>query len=261
MSKIPRNITIFGTGLIGGSLALALKQAQPGVRIAGVDKPEILAQALRLHIIDMEGPQPADLIILATPIGEILELLDQISPGDALVTDVGSTKVAICSKASRLGLRFIGGHPMAGTEQSGPEVADPQLFENAPFFLCRIPGTTDDAVLTMQEIVQEIGAIPHLISPEEHDRLVAQISHLPQLISNLLAERTAETKDLAGPGLRSMTRMARSPFHVWRDIFETSGELPRELQAFIQRLQYLLDSIKAGNFDEIEKLFKRGGSD
>ena len=150
---------------------------------------------------------------------------------------------------------------MAGTEQSGPEVADAKLFENAPFFLCRIPNTPDDAVQTMQEIAQAIGALPHLISPEEHDRLVAQISHLPQLLSSLLSEYTADRKDFAGPGLRSMTRMAGSPFHVWRDIFKTSGDLPRELRAFTQRLQHLSDSIESGNIDAIEKLFKRGGSD
>jgi prephenate dehydrogenase len=100
-----------------------------------------------------------------------------------------------------------------------------------------------------------------VISPEEHDRLVAQISHLPQIISTLLAEQTAAHKELAGPGLRSMTRLAGSPLHIWRDIFKTSGFLPQELQSFIERLQRILDSMEGGNFDEIENLFKRGGSE
>src|SRR5439155_26150974 len=99
------------------------------------------------------------------------------------------------------------------------------------------------------------------ISPEDHDRLVARTSHLPQIISTILAYQTAGHKDLAGPGLRSMTRLAGSPFHVWRDIVKTSGFLPQELQSFIEQLQRTLDSMEGGNFDEIENLFKRGGSE
>ena len=106
--------TIYGTGLIGGSLALALKRAFPGLRIAGVDKPEVLKRALELKIIDVAGAQTGDLMVLATPVGEILRLLDEIQPGDALIMDVGSTKAAICAKAEQRGLQFIGGHPMAG---------------------------------------------------------------------------------------------------------------------------------------------------
>ena len=259
--NLPKSITIYGTGLIGGSLALALKRAQQGLRIAGVDKPEVLAQARQFKMIDAEGPQPADLIVLATPVGEILKLLDQISPDNALVMDVGSTKTAICNKAARRELRFIGGHPMAGLEQSGPEAASADLFRDAPFFICSVRSTPVDASERIETIVKAIGAVPHRISPEDHDRLVAQISHLPQIISTILAGQTAAQKDFAGPGLRSMTRMAGSPFHVWRDILKTSGFLPHELQSFIQSLQYVLDSMEAGNVDEIETLFKRGGSE
>jgi len=232
----------------------------PGIRIAGVDKPEVLARAQKLGIIDTTGPEPADLVILAAPVGEILKLLDQIPRDAPLVTDVGSTKVAICNKAERLGLNFVGGHPMAGLEQFGPEAATPDLLRQAPFFLCPTPASRG-ALERMEQIVRAVHAVPHVISAEEHDRLVAQISHLPQIVSSILAEHTASHKDLAGPGLRSMTRLARSPFHVWRDIFKTSGFLPHELQAFIQRLQYVVASMEAGNVDEIEKLFKRGGSE
>lgn len=256
-----KTITIYGTGLIGGSLALALKRAFADIRIAGVDDPEVIKRALELKIIDRAGPQPADLIILATPVGEILQLLDEIPPNDALTTDVGSTKVAICEKAERLGLRFIGGHPMAGQEQSGPEAANASLFEGAPFFLCSVRSTPSDALEKMQKIIKAIGGVPHTISPQDHDQLVAQISHLPQIVSSVLADYTAAHNDLAGPGLRSMTRMAASPFHVWRDIFKTSGSLPHELQSFIQRLQGILNSLEGGDLAEIEKLFKRGGSE
>jgi prephenate dehydrogenase len=252
--------TIYGTGLIGGSLALALKRAIPEIQIAGVDKPEVVKRALELKIIDAAGAQPADLIVLATPVGEILRLLDEIQPGGALITDVGSTKAAICETAERRGLPFIGGHPMAGLEHSGPEAADASLFEGAPFFLCPVRSTPSGAIEKMQAIIKAIGAIPHTIPPKEHDQLVARISHLPQIVSSALADQTSADNNLAGPGLRSMTRMAASPFHVWRDIFRTSGYLPHELQAFIQRLQTILDSLEDGDSEELEKLFRRGGS-
>ena len=258
MEQPPQRVTIFGTGLIGGSLALALKRAFPQVTVAGVDKPEVLESARRLNIIDVVGPHAADLVILATPVGCILRLIDQFTSRSALVTDVGSTKAAICHKAERLGVPFIGGHPMAGLEHSGPEAASADLFRNAPYFLCRVKSSPDGALERMQEISRAIGATPRVTSPEDHDRLVAQISHLPQILSTLLADQTSAGKDLAGPGLRSMTRLAGSPFHVWRDIFKTSGFLPHELQSFIERLQRILDSMEAGNFDEIESLFKRG---
>ena len=268
MQHFPQRVTIFGVGLIGGSLALALKSAFPQIQIAGVDKPHVLERAHQLKMIDCALASPndtsndsgSDLVILATPIGDILKLLDQFTRNQNLVLDVGSTKLAICRKAERLGVSFIGGHPMAGLEQSGPDAASAELFHDAPFFLCPVKSTPMGAVEEMQAIVRSIHAVAHVISPEEHDRLVAQISHLPQIISTLLAEQTAAHRELAGPGLRSMTRLAGSPFHIWRDIFKTSGSLPQEVQAFIERLQRILDSMEGGNFDEIEALFKRGGS-
>ena len=282
MEDFPKKVTIFGVGLIGGSLSLALKRAFPEIRIAGVDNPDVLERARRLKIIDAVGavydrpggprsasatvrslntrpPLQQDLVVLATPVGEILKLLDQFGSNQTVVIDVGSTKVTICRKAERLGVPFLGGHPMAGLEHSGPEAANVDLFREAPFFLCPIKSTPDGSLARLQEITKAVGAIPHVISPEDHDRLVAQISHLPQIISTLLADQTAAHRELAGPGLRSMTRLAGSPFHIWRDIFKTSGFLPRELQSFIERLQRILDSMEGGNFDEIENLFKGGG--
>jgi len=260
MEDFPQKVTIFGVGLIGGSLGLALKRAFPQIQINGVDKPNVLERALQLKLIDTAGAQPADIVILAAPVGEILKLLDQFTSNQAPVVDVGSTKVTICRKAERLGVPFIGGHPMTGQERSGPEAASVDLFREAPFFLCPIKSTPDGAVERLEGLAKAIGAIPHVIFPEDHDRLVAQISHLPQIISTLLADQTSAYKELAGPGLRSMTRLAGSPFHIWRDIFKTSGFLPQELQSFIERLQRILDSMEGGNLDEIEDLFKRGGS-
>src|SRR5690349_13907251 len=224
-----QRVTIVGTGLIGGSLALALKRAFPELQVAGVDKPEVLERARRLHIIDSIEPRPSELIVLATPVGNILKLLDQFATETTLVTDVGSTKAAICNTAERLGVPFVGGHPMAGLEHSGPDAANADLFQNAPYFLCRTKSTPEGAIERMREIAEAVGAIPQVISPDDHDRLVAQISHLPQIISTALADQTAAHATVAGPGLRSMTRLAASPFHVWHDIFKTSGFLPQEL--------------------------------
>jgi prephenate dehydrogenase len=256
-----KEVTIVGTGLIGGSLALALKRAFAQVRISGIDRPEVLERARRLNIIDSVEPREADLIILAAPVGDILKLLDQYAAGATLITDVGSTKAMICRKAERMNIPFIGGHPMAGLESSGPEAATADLFRDAPYFICPIKSTPPGSIERMHDIAAAIGAKPCTIPADDHDRLVAQISHLPQLLSTLLADQTAAHRDFAGPGLRSMTRLAASPFHVWRDIFKTSGFLPHELQSFIERLQRVLDSIEAGKFDEIEGLFKRGGSE
>ena len=269
MLDFPQRVTIFGVGLVGGSFGLALRKAFPEIRISGVDKPDVLERAGRLNIIDdrsSASTESPDLIVLATPVGEILKLLDRfkVDPQTAsvpLVVDVGSTKVSICRKAERLGVPFIGGHPMAGQEHSGPEAANAELFSDAPFFLCPLKCTPRGALDRLQKIATAIGAVPNVITPEDHDRLVAQISHLPQIVSSLLADQTAAHKEFAGPGLRSMTRLAGSPFHIWRDIFKTSAFLPQELQSFIERLQRLLDSMEGGNFDEIETLFKRGGSE
>ena len=261
MDHFPQRVTIFGVGLIGGSLGLALKRSYPQIRITGVDKPTVLERARQLKILDVADAPPPDLVILATPVGEILKLLDQFKSNRTLVIDVGSTKVTICRMAEHLAVPFVGGHPMAGQEHSGPEAASVDLFRDAPFFLCPVKSTPDGALQQLERIAKSIGAIPYVISPEDHDRLVAQISHLPQILSTLLAEQTAAHKELAGPGLRSMTRLAGSPIHIWRDIFKTSGFLPHELQAFIERLQRILDSMEGGRFDELESLFKRGGSE
>ena len=149
---------------------------------------------------------------------------------------------------------------MTGSERSGPEAASADLFKGARFFLCPISSTPPEAVSQLENVIRIIGALPHVISPENHDRLAAEISHLPQILSTVLADQTGEHREFAGPGLKSVTRLAASPFHVWRDIFDTSGYLPDELRAFIQRLKTVLDSLESGDSDGLEKLFKRGGS-
>jgi prephenate dehydrogenase len=243
--------------LIGGSLALALKKQRPGLPVWGVDAPDVLSRAENLGIVDPGPPGDADLVILATPVGEILRLIDEWPPNPALVLDVGSTKLEICRRASRRGLPFIGGHPMAGRERSGPEAAAADLFVNAQFFLCETPETPRGAMERVETLLRDIGAIPVRITAEEHDRLVAELSHLPQMLSAVLADQTSEARHFAGPGLETWTRLAASPFHVWRDILATSSYLPGAMETFVERLGVALNALKAGNLDSIETIFER----
>src|SRR5262249_46773412 len=141
----------------------------PEIRIAGIDKAAVLDRARRLKIVDNAGTDHAGFVIFATSIGEILEFLGQFTSKQNPVVDVGSTKLAICRKAERLAVPFIGGHPMAGLEHSGPEAANADLFRDAPFFLCPVRTTPGGALEEFQRIVKSIGAVPHVISPEEHD--------------------------------------------------------------------------------------------
>jgi prephenate dehydrogenase len=256
----PHTVTIYGTGLIGTSFGLALKKRIPGVRVYGVDSPEILARAQALGAIDdgkEKAPDFPDLVVLATPIGTILELLGELAPGPSVILDVGSTKVTVCRKAAGRGLPFVGGHPMTGSERSGPEAASSDLFEKATFFLCPVSSAPNNAISQATLVVKTIGANPVVISAEEHDRVVAQLSHLPQVLSTLLADQTTEHRRLAGPGWKSFTRLAASPFHVWKDILQTSGSLPLELRLFTDRLCAVLDALERGQMNEVEEMFER----
>jgi prephenate dehydrogenase len=268
----PRNVTIYGTGLIGCSFALALKQTIPGVRLYGIDSADILSRARAIGAIDgaidgtmdgtMDAPgtghsEASDLIILSAPVGEILRLTEELQPGSSIILDVGSTKVDICKRAEARQLPFVGGHPMTGSERSGPEAASADLFKGARFFLCPISSTPSGAVAQLEDVIRMIGALPHVISPEDHDRLAAEISHLPQIISTVLADQTGEHREFAGPGLKSVTRLAASPFHVWRDILMTSGSLPDELKTYIQRLHDMLEALERKDMKRLESIFER----
>jgi prephenate dehydrogenase len=242
---------------MGSSLALALKKHLPGIRVYGIDSADVLDRAQRLGAVE-PGPAPAmtDLTILATPVGTILHSLDDLPASSGLIMDVGSTKASICRKAEARRLPFLGGHPMTGSERAGPEAASFDLFSGDLFFLCPV-STPADALPKMRVVLEAIGAKPVVIDPEQHDRLVAQLSHLPQILSTILADQTSGNRDLAGPGWKSVTRLAASPFHVWRDILQTSGSLPDELRSYIARLGEVLDAMETGNLKEIEALFDR----
>lgn len=262
-SGFPRSVTIYGTGLIGCSFALALKQTVPGVRIFGIDSADILNRARSIGAIDTQASAPettSDLIILSTPVGDILRLTGEMQPGSSLILDVGSTKVDICRIAEARGLPFVGGHPMTGSERSGPEAASADLFKGSRFFLCPISSSPPEAVAKLENVIRRIGALPTVIRPEEHDKLVAELSHLPQILSTVLAELTGDHREFAGPGWKSVTRLAASPFHVWRDILMTSGSLPGELKIYVQRLNDILDALERRDLKELESVFERANN-
>ncbi|MBV8049766.1 MAG: prephenate dehydrogenase/arogenate dehydrogenase family protein, partial [Acidobacteriaceae bacterium] len=236
-----RQITIVGTGLIGGSLALALKKHHFKGRIVGCDRAPVLERAVKAGAVDAAQTQASEairgsqVVVLATPVSGIIDLVARLGPrlGKAtLLSDVGSTKAKIMEQAitnfgEDASLRFLGGHPMAGKEQSGIEFADPDLFAGATWFLTPLPDQKIYHGISGEylEWLQKIGARIASIEAEEHDRLCAWISHLPQMISTALAATLVEEygaeaplMDAGGRALREMTRISSSPYSWWRDV-------------------------------------------
>jgi prephenate dehydrogenase len=251
-------VVIVGVGLIGGSFALALRKAGFQGRIFGVSSPRTVEAALARQVIDEARPlkeavPEADLVYLAQPISRILatiEALDPLLREGTLVTDAGSTKAEIVRVAARCvtHAQFLGGHPMAGKEKRGVQEADPDLFQGRPYVLtAEGPDAVDTpAARQFLEWIMRIGAVPVLLSPEEHDRVVAWTSHLPQLASTALAATLArrtemeDCRSVAGPGLLDMTRLAQSSYEIWCDILATNGpQIERALDAYISELRDL----------------------
>jgi len=252
-------VTIVGLGLIGGSWGLALKKWGLAARRVGFGRASTLARALAVDAVD-EGTgdlgkavQGADLIILAAPVGAILDCIPRLKGASkALVTDVGSTKRLICERArDTLGADplFLGGHPLAGKERAGVENADATLFANARYVLTPIEEghLEDPRIKAFVSLLSAIGARPYFMEPARHDRALAFLSHLPQLVSSALASLIAEESrearlpvELAATGLRDVTRLAESPYSVWRDICLTNLEnIQPALEALVAKLEFI----------------------
>ena len=266
-----QTVAIVGVGLIGGSFGLALQKAGFTGTILGVSSPTTLRAAIERGAITDEAVSlaealgRADLVYLAQPIGRILDTLRHIDglvrPG-TLITDAGSTKIVIVSAARQYIRRgvFLGGHPMAGKEKRGVGEADAELFRGRTYAL-----TPDDPAALEKpgakdflEWIRRIGALPVILSAEEHDRIVAFTSHLPQLVSTALAATVAEQAGdrlaVAGPGLADTTRLALSPYEVWRDILATNSQaIEQALTAYLNKLEHLRDNLRTR---EIESEFE-----
>lgn len=264
-----QTVVIAGVGLIGGSFALALRQAGFEGRILGVSSPQTIREALRLGVIEeglpLEQAVPqADLVYLAQPIGRILDTLHHLDPlvkPEALVTDAGSTKGQIVATAHRHLRRcaFLGGHPMAGKESRGVAAADAALFRDRTYVLT--PAAQQDLESAQArefwQWIERIGARPVVIGPDEHDRVVSLTSHLPQLASTALAAVVAdgiefdEQLAISGPGLIDSTRLALSAYELWRDILATNTDaIEQALGAYIARLEHLRENLRSRQLQE-----------
>ncbi|GAC1462123.1 MAG: prephenate/arogenate dehydrogenase [Candidatus Limnocylindrales bacterium] len=202
-------IGIAGLGLVGGSLALALRDHHDVIAFDPAGTGEIAAAA------DLRGLLPADLVIIATPLDRVVPTLAALASqaGTAVLLDVGSVKrqVASFAETAPAGARIVGGHPMAGATQSGLGAARADLFAGRPFLLIPTVRSDDAAMAMAGEIARTVGAIPTVLSAEVHDRAVAMLSGLPLLIARALASAGAEVASLAGPGFTDMTRLAATP--------------------------------------------------
>lgn len=272
-------VAIVGVGLIGASFGLALKNAGFKGKILGVSSPRALKEALERGAIDEQAALEdaaarADLVYLSQPICRILETLAALDPWlrpDSLVTDAGSTKARIVEQAGRSIRRaqFLGGHPMAGKEKRGAGEADGNLFAGRTYVLTPSDPSELETPAAREFVrwIGRIGAAAVTLSPQEHDRVVALTSHLPQLLStalaSLLAERAGQADHLkvAGPGLMDMTRLAASSFEIWSDILRTNGPAIEEaLAACIRKLESYRAGITSGSMgEEFEKAGRLAG--
>jgi len=270
-SPIPfRRVAIIGTGLIGGSFALALRQQFPHLSLVGFSRSGSAARALARGAIHetatdlASAVRGADLIYLALPIGATIEALSTVAKTaepHALVTDAGSTKSTICQAARERfhnGALFLGGHPMAGKELSGIDRAEPELFRGAPYVLMGVEETADRRAKQFQEVVRAIGARPVWCDPDTHDWAVGIVSHLPQLVAIALArvvenetDETGLPVSLAGQGLQDTLRLAGSPYSVWRDILLTNTEnVSRALDRLSQAIEYLRTNLTSRDLEQ-----------
>jgi prephenate dehydrogenase len=279
------HVCVVGCGLIGGSFALALRRAGFTGRITACGGSRSPRLAVERGVVDAAEESfergevcQADLIYLAAPIGGIIDFLrtrsKQLRPG-ATVTDAGSTKVEICRVARESlpsGVTFVGGHPMAGDENTGVQYARADLFDRATYALMVGQGTDEVEFDRFRSLVEAIGARVLLTRPEDHDAAVALISHLPQLVASALAsllgpERAVEVADrqlaraLAATGWRDMTRLAGSAWSVWRDICLTNQpNISNALGSLIAELQSLKDALDARDFNRARELFAEANS-
>ncbi len=291
-------IAIWGLGLIGGSLGMAWRRAGVAREVIGIGRPRSGADAsatggvaepagrtavhpaVRLGAVDRLVTDPAeaipqaDVLVLATPVRVMIrqaaEYARLVRPG-AVVTDVGSTKravVRVWEAHLPEGAAFVGGHPMFGRELGGVENASPELPAGAPYVLTPGQRATPEALALVQRLAEAAGCRVHVLSPAEHDRRVALISHLPQVAATALAAAALSGEEqaqgdgspltLAGGGFRDTTRLASSPADIWTDIFLTNSEAVLEaIRLFREELSALERAIREGDDGAIARIFER----
>ncbi len=275
-------VGIVGLGLIGGSIAMAARKLWPTALVIGVDNHEVLEQAVALHVVDVAAPDltiisEADVVILAAPALANVSLLGELGgyvEKPTVVTDVSSTKRAIVDAARALpaNLTFVGGHPLAGAAVGGVTSARPDLFIERPWFLTPMTGgpalnggnghraaaNEGDPLSRLMHFIEALGAVPRVIEAVEHDRLMASLSHLPQLVATSLMNSIGDVVGedalaLAGRGLQDTTRLAASPANIWTDICCTNAD---EIAAALDRLIADLSALR-GSLEDRESIEQR----
>ncbi|GMV91879.1 MAG: hypothetical protein AMXMBFR82_16570 [Candidatus Hydrogenedentota bacterium] len=265
-------VTVVGVGLLGGSLGLALKERGLCHTVRGVGHRQVsLDAALVKHAIDEASLElaaavaDADLIVICTPAGLVPETLDQIrraSLPSAIITDVASTKGTICAHADQVWpgrRRFIGSHPMAGSEKFGPEHADAGLYDGCVTIVEPLDGQDPEAHEAVRALWSSVGASIVELRPEQHDMLVARTSHIPHIMAALTAEQATCARgvpSVIGKGFRDTTRVAAGRPEVWRDICLTNREaIVSGLNELETQLAAVRDAIERGSAEDVEAFF------
>ncbi len=272
-------IAIIGLGLIGGSLGLSLKKAEKSLEIIGIDIEEnIIKKGLELGAIDWgtcsieEGIKDADVVFIAASLSQTVSIVEKaipfLKPG-AIISDTGSTKKKISREITDLikrrnGIFYVGGHPMAGSEKSGIEAADPYLFENAVYVI--LDGDSDKkAQKVIIELVKKTGARVLLLEADDHDMMVASVSHLPHLLAGVLVNTVGKIEEIhenvfkiAAGGFRDVTRIADSQPELWKDIFLSNKESLLEVLGIYKKQMNELELLIKNNQEKelVEKLLK-----
>jgi len=268
-------IAIIGLGLIGGSLALAIKQTGFKGEITGIGRrEENLIKAKEMGMIDSfsinhaDGVNDADLVVLAAPIGQFEEIADNIKNNlktGSIVTDVGSVKTNIVKKLDAImpqGVSFVGAHPIAGKECSGIDASNGELFRNAKCIITPSPSSADHAIEEVIRLWESVGAIILHMSPEEHDLIFAAVSHLPHVIAyatvNTIMEVNPNILHFGGTGLKDMSRIALSPADLWRDICAfNKDDILKVLNEFSSSISNMIDLFEKSDWSGLEKEFMR----
>jgi len=262
-------VTVLGTGLIGGSIALGLRRADPDLEVIGFDPNQISLEGARARdAITREARSPgeaaagSDVIFLALPVDRMAETCDHLGgvvPDSAVVTDVGSAKMEVVAHGeAAFGDRFVGGHPMAGSERHGIEAADARLFDGAWWILTPTPRTSSRSYSVVTDLVGRLGAKTVALAPDVHDALVARLSHLPQLTASALVEVAATAGDrdallgLAAAGFRDVTRIAASNPDLWVAILRSNRRSVLDaLEGLRGRLADVAEMMRADRWDEL----------
>ena len=275
-------LAIIGVGLIGSSLALALKQAGAVRQVIGYGRNlENLEKGIELGVIDslattvVDCVRGADVIVVAVPLGAMRQVFAELKASagrDAVITDVGSAKGSVVAAAREelgdLWPRFVPGHPIAGTEKSGVEAGFASLYQGRRVILTPLEQTDADAVEVIDDMWQHCGAIMEYLSVEHHDKVLAATSHLPHMLAYALVHHLSNLNDheeifrYAAGGFRDFSRIASSDPVMWRDVCLANGDaLVTLIDQYQQELERIASAIRDGDADELLKLFGRAKSE